>query len=85
MRLQVDTEAKTIKFDESHKLGKLMTVISGMFPNDEWQDYTLIPHIITNWVNPIYWDQLPWATPNPTPFKPWYNGEITCYNIEVTK
>jgi hypothetical protein len=83
MKLQLDTQAKTIKFEESEKLGKLVAIIQKMLPDDEWKDYTLIPQIITNWANPIIvqrWDDYPWVRPS------WNQNvipEITCYNLEV--
>ena len=83
MKLQLDTQAKTVKFEESVKLGKLFDIIQQILPNDEWKEFTLVPHSITSWVNPIIypWGEYPWVKPA----TPWYNGipDITCYNIEV--
>jgi hypothetical protein len=36
MKLQLDTDKKTIKIDESVKLTKLMQVVKKLLPNGEW-------------------------------------------------
>lgn len=74
MKLQLDTDKKTIKIDESVKLTKLMQVVKKLLPNGEWQDFTLVTNTtIQQWTNPIiykeyhstlpYWWQQPWYNP----------------------
>ena len=75
MKLQLDTDKKTIKIDESVKLTKLMQVVKKLLPNGEWQDFTLITNtVIEHWSSPIiykeyyptpnyYWWQQPWYNP----------------------
>lgn len=54
MRLQIDTEAKTIKLTADTKFDKLIEVLDKFFPNKEWLSYTLETNtIINNWSNPI--------------------------------
>lgn len=46
MKLQIDTENKTIKIDESVNLGELSEVLLKLFPKLEWKEYSLIPNTV---------------------------------------
>ena len=73
MKLQLDTQKKTIKVEEAVKLSELVDILNKILPN-AWKEYTLESNtIIQNWTNPIviekkiyepYWykEQLPYWT-----------------------
>jgi hypothetical protein len=68
MKLQLDTDNKTIKIDESVKLTKLMQVVKKLLPNGEWQDFTLITNTtIQHWSSPVIYKEY-----YPTPSYPWW-------------
>jgi len=54
MKLQIDTEKKTIKIEENVKLWDLFDRINMLFPNDTWKEYTLESNTINNWFHPTY-------------------------------
>ena len=54
MKLQIDTNKKTIKIEESINLFDLMNTLNQLFPNDSWKEYSLESATITNWINPTY-------------------------------
>lgn len=73
MKLQIDTERKTISIEESINLGELYNMLTAMFPNFTWKEYEIVPvKIIEKFSNPI---TIPWSNPNPwvspTPTAPW--------------
>jgi hypothetical protein len=60
MKLQINTEEKTIIFEESIELDKLVKWMQATFPNGEWKKYKLEPKVISLWNNPAY---VPWYLP----------------------
>jgi len=93
MRVQIDTNAKTIKVDENVKFSELIKVLNKLLPK-EWKDYTLEASGVWYWYNSIPWTwNEPWRVGDVT-----YRPSITCepehgmtngtvassvYNIEV--
>ncbi len=82
MILEVDTRAKTIKVKGSVQLGELMTQLHNMFPDFQWEEYTMMeyPAPIYDWVSKPYIHTPsqhqginPFGTGNPFP-----KGIITC-------
>ena len=68
MKIQIDTNAKTIKIDGNVKLSDLFDVLQKFFPNGEWEDYDLETNtVINNWGNPIIIN-------NPYLYPWWYKG-----------
>lgn len=72
MKLQLDTENKTIKIEGDVEFNELLKVLKKLFPNGEWKEYTLkTSTVINNWSNPIvikeYRDK----------YYPWYYTNIT--------
>lgn len=55
MKLQIDTEAKTIKLEGNVNTEKLFRFLKGTFPKT-WGDFEICPEVINNttWINPIY-------------------------------
>jgi hypothetical protein len=78
MKLQIDTEAKTIAIEETIELDELIKALRVMFPNDEWKKYKLEPKVITNWWNPIIIDRYPSYPYNPYPWTFKIDTGITC-------
>jgi hypothetical protein len=42
MKLEIDTEAKTIAFDKPYTFDDITSVLSTLFSNGEWLEYKLI-------------------------------------------
>jgi hypothetical protein len=68
MKLQLDTDKRTIKVEEDVVLQKLIMGLEKLFPDDEWKTYTLLTGSTITWTTyPTYiykWDQPSWD--------PWY-------------
>lgn len=78
MKIQLDTEAKEIRIEESVLLSELINILEGLLPNGLWKEYKLVVTIIQNWSYPIVY-------PRPyNPYNPYKYGDITCgtFNIE---
>jgi hypothetical protein len=67
MKIQIDTEAKTIQIEEPVKLADLMHVLGNLFPDGLWKEYTLKVGPIVPWINPIPYDPQP-TNPLVTPW-----------------
>ena len=87
MKLQIDTENKTIKVDENVLFSDLVKVLNKLLPK-EWKNYTLETNSTWYWYNPIpYYPSQPWRIGNVT-----YQSEgetvkgtvtSSVYNVEV--
>ena len=70
MRLQLDTDNKTITLEEDVKLGKLTDTLESLLPNGRWAEFTLLRNTVVNWQSPIIIEKYP----EPTPYwQPWIN------------
>lgn len=70
MRIQLDSEKKTIKIEGNVKLSELVKYLESLLPRDcklgYWKDYELETNVsITYWSNPIVIEKY-------TPYKPWW-------------
>lgn len=81
MKIQLDTEAKEIRIEESVLLSELINTLEGLLPNGLWKEYKLVVTIIQNWSYPIVYPQ-PYNPYNP--YNPYKYGDITrgTFNIE---
>lgn len=71
MKIQIDTEQKTIKLEQGANLSKLLDFLEKIFPDGEWKGYTLETNTtIQHWVNPIVFE-------GHRPY-PWYGNPIYC-------
>lgn len=80
MKLQINTDVKTITIDQSVNLGDLFELLNSMFPNFQWKDYLLVPEKeIHFWKDPITipWNPQPWIVPATYPTYPVYTPNIT--------
>lgn len=75
MKLQIDTNLKTIKIEEDVNLGELMDMLNSFFPNDKWKEFSLKPELITNWINPVTIPYVPYVPTYPYP----WTGPIVTY------
>ena len=101
MKLQVDTENKTITIEESINLGELYRTLFKMFPELSWESYNIVPvKTIEHWTSPITlpgtrpWNEIPWVNPLPlyplvspgtVPGFPGQPYTITCGNGDLNK
>jgi len=53
MKIQIDTDNKTITLNEDILLKFLLIELDKLFPNKSWEHFTLIKTPIVNWNNPI--------------------------------
>lgn len=54
MKIQIDTQAKTIRLEQGANLSDLFDFLENIFPNGEWGEYTLEANtVIQSWGNPI--------------------------------
>lgn len=68
MKIQLDTDKKTIKLEDNVLLSKLVETLNRLLPNKEWQKFTLETNTtINHWSNPIVIKQYPMQ-----PYWPWY-------------
>ena len=80
MKLQIDTDNKTIKIERDINLDELFKNLKKLFPDNTWKEYKLETNApITYWSNPIYVQNYPVV--NPVVY-PWWNcGQPICdYN-----
>ena len=54
MRLQLDTEAKTIKIENNVKISELIATLKKLMPQGEWKEFELQTNtVINHWSNPV--------------------------------
>ena len=76
MRLQLDTDAKTIKLMDNVKLSELFEKLEKILPNGEWKKFTLETSTsITQWSFPTIIKEYP-----AYPSYPWYYSTGTNLN-----
>lgn len=97
MKIQLDTQNKTITIEEDVNLHDFYEQLNGLLPGGIWREYTLKVTKITEWKDPITipdpwiqqpWQQQPWSNPYPTT-NPYDNiiyttsTNKTIYNFEI--
>lgn len=70
MKIQLDTDNKTIKIEDSVNLGDFINYIKKILPHGEWKDFKLEVNTIISWVNPIVIE--PYKPYSPYYPWPWY-------------
>ena len=76
MKIQLDTENKTIKLEKDVVLSKLIETLEKLLPNGEWKEFTLETNtVIHHWSNPVVLPSvIPYPVPTyPRPHWPWYS------------
>lgn len=77
MKLQIDTELKTVKIEGQVNLKEFTERIKTILP--DWEDYKLETNtVIQNWNNPFVVPYVPFA-PYTRPYYPWtyLSGQLT--------
>ena len=77
MKIQLDTENKTIKLEKEVVLSKLIETLEKLLPNGEWKEFTLETNtVIHQWSNPVVIPSvIPYPAPTyPRPSWPWYSS-----------
>jgi len=78
MKLQIDTEAKTIIIEETVEVRKLLSFLEVMLPDAK--DYVLIPNVINAWNTPIIIkDYRPWWE------SPWWVQPLITYTNDTDR
>jgi hypothetical protein len=54
MKIQLDTEKKTVKIEDNILLGEFIDRIKLILPNKTWKEFTLLTGTIVEWINPYY-------------------------------
>ena len=81
MKIQLDTENKTIKLESEVVLSKLVETLGKLLPNGEWKKFTLQTNtVIQNWGSPIVIHD---HYPRPY-WQPWYVGTTYYAKSNVT-
>ena len=83
MKLQIDTDNKTIRIEETVNLGELFNKLDTLFPNLEWREYSIESTVFNTWINPIT------VYPSDPIIYPWVTyeeaqGVLGTYNINIT-
>jgi hypothetical protein len=69
MKLQLDTENKTIKLEKDVVLSNLIETLEKLLPHGEWKEFTLETNtVIHQWSNPVV---LPSVIPYPVVLATW--------------
>jgi len=78
MKIQLDTDNKIIKIENSVNLGDFVNSIKKILPNGEWKEFKLEVNSIIQWYEPIIIE--PYKPFNPYYPWPWYcgTGNINC-------
>jgi hypothetical protein len=77
MKIQLDTENKTMKLEKDVVLSKLIETLEKLLPNGEWKEFTLETNtVIHQWSNPVVLPSvIPYPVPPyPRPYWPWYSS-----------
>jgi hypothetical protein len=76
MKIQLDTENKTIKLEKDVVLSTLIETLEKLLPHGEWKEFTLETNtVIHHWSNPVVIPSvIPYPVPpSPRPHWPWYS------------
>ena len=71
MKLQLDTEEKSVKIEESVNLKELYEILDKLLPNGLWNEYTIETNVSINWTSPIVIDNTPPYNPYTPPCNPY--------------
>ena len=77
MKIQLDTENKTIKLEKEVVLSKLIETLDKLLPDGAWKEFTLETNtVIHQWSHPVVVPSvIPYPVPPyPRPSWPWYSS-----------
>lgn len=68
MKLQLDTQNKTVKIEGTVNLEELFETLKRFLPKGEWKQFSLEANTTIEWVNPITVPYYPYYPLNPYPW-----------------
>lgn len=75
MKIQIDTNLKTIKLEDSVNIGEFYEMMEKLFPDGQWKEFRLEANtVIDGWMNPIIINKnipvlpYPWIPNIPSPY-----------------
>lgn len=88
MKLELDTAAKTVKFDEDVNLKELFKILKKILPDNEWKEYTLIANTSFTFIGQPYYvvdfsQPLPYRSPSVVPY-PWTTCSGSTSSVTLT-
>ncbi len=73
MKIQLDTDKKTIEIEDEVKLSSLFETLEKLLPGEEWKSFTLETNTsIHQWSNPIVIRERTYPT------YPWWGSAVYC-------
>lgn len=81
MKIQIDTQAKTVAILENCKIDELVEALKGMLGNT-YTEYSLQPYTYTYWYPWYPWYQWHWND-QPLPYITTTSDSKTIYNVEI--
>lgn len=60
MKIQLDTDNKVIKIDESINFGELVETLEKLLPEGKWKEFKLEAEVQVNWANPVITKEVPY-------------------------
>lgn len=88
MKINLDTETKTIMVESEVSIEELLNTLKKFFPNEEWRDYKLVPKI--HIVEKVKYEPIDISKPYINPFfphEPYYGDnpfKITCNSSDCS-
>ena len=82
MKIQLDTQAKTIKLEDRVKLDEFVKLLNKLLPQGEWKEFTLEANTtINHWSNPVVIreyprERYPWI---------WYGDGLNKHPVRKTE
>ncbi len=77
MKIQIDTDHKTIKIENDVSIEKLLNTLKKLFPNNEWKEFTLQTNtVIERFHSPIVVEK--WREP----YYPWWSTRYYSQNMD---
>ena len=82
MKLQIDTNTKTLKLEESVSLTDLMELLDKLFPDKSWKEYKLETNTTIQWTGTPY--HIPFRPYVPyNPVYPWWSVTGSAGNLDI--
>jgi hypothetical protein len=78
MKVQLDTDQKTIKIEESINLHEMIKIVKKILPNGEWKEFKVETGVNIVWgINPFFYNTAPYVYKgDPYPY-PWSSNIAT--------
>ena len=90
MKIQIDTDRKTLRIEGDVYVTEFIAKVKSLFPNGKWKEYKLETNVEIVWSNPIYlggWSDKPYPWIYPVTYTNTDASTFTAiesvYNVEV--